>query len=505
MFVAVLALYPIRAADQLPHTPMTEDGFYMLTVARQLATGHGISYDGVHATDGVQPAVLFLYAPAFLISRDPFVRPQRIVLALELALFVASALVCGRIAASIAPDRPRESAAVATLWWLSSYPIFRHSLNGLETGLYLLGQLLLLLWILRHRSELASTRGAMRLGVFLGLLVLVRVDAVFLVASVAIAYVMRWGRPLALVDRVRLAMICSGAAALVAGGWFVRSVLLFGTLMPSSGAAQSQHVTAALNLQRLLAALSQPLFPALLLPVGLRFSWSGAICWLAVLALAWALVARVAGRRLVSAATDAWLPFWLAATAWSFFYVLAFGAPHFMERYLVPFAVPVVPLLAVTLARALRAGRMASRIVGAAWAIAIAIALTQHGLRLGGSQLATRNRHYLAQYGQLTAPLPPNVVVGAAQSGTVGFFHPKTVNLDGKLNRQALAALRSGELWRYVDESDIEYVIDWPQWVNDAIGPRKDGWEKVGEADGFEAWRRVQKKDAASVLRSARP
>lgn len=490
ILLAVLALYPLRAAEQLPQTPMTEDGFYMLTVARHLAAGHGVSYDGVHPTDGVQPAVLLLYTPAFL-AGDPIVVPQRIVLAIELALFIVSALVCGRIASAIAPELPREAGAVATLAWLSSIPIFRHSFNGLETGLYLAGQLLLLLWIIRHRSRLASPWHALRLGVLLGILALVRVDAVFLVIGVALAYLIAWARPLAFLHRVRLGAIASGAAAMVAGGWFVRSWLLFGTVMPSSGAAQSQMLTPATNVQRLIAALAQPLFPALL-PVSIRFSWYAAV-WLALLCGAWAIVGRAAGRRVDRSAMDAWWPFCFAGAAWSLFYVFAFGAPHFIERYLAPLAVPLVPLVSVMLARALCQGRAAARLVGAAWVVSMGLALAEHAVLLRDSGLATRNWNFVAQYGQLATALPPGAIVGAAQSGTLGFFHPGTVNLDGKVNRSALVARRSGELWRYVDESDIEYLIDWPSVIEQAVGPYTGKWAKVGEAAGFEAWHRVRK------------
>jgi hypothetical protein len=61
----------------------------------------------------------------------------------------------------------------------------------------------------------------------------------------------------------------------------------------------------------------------------------------------------------------------------------------------------------------------------------------------------------------LEASVPADTWVGAFQSGTIGFFHDRTINLDGKVNPEALAATTSHRLNEYVLESPIEYLVDW--------------------------------------------
>ena len=57
----------------------------------------------------------------------------------------------------------------------------------------------------------------------------------------------------------------------------------------------------------------------------------------------------------------------------------------------------------------------------------------------------------------------------APQSGTLGFFHDRTINLDGKVNPDALRAkLAEGGVIPYVVRNNkIEYIADWAgfaQW-----------------------------------------
>jgi hypothetical protein len=58
--------------------------------------------------------------------------------------------------------------------------------------------------------------------------------------------------------------------------------------------------------------------------------------------------------------------------------------------------------------------------------------------------------------------VPKTTWVGAIQTGTLGFFHDRTINLDGKVNPYALkASIEDGHVLNYVLRSDIHYLVDW--------------------------------------------
>ncbi len=66
--------------------------------------------------------------------------------------------------------------------------------------------------------------------------------------------------------------------------------------------------------------------------------------------------------------------------------------------------------------------------------------------------------------------VPDNVWIAAVQTGTVGFFHDRTYNLDGKVSPAALEARLEDRIFDYVLERPIEYLIDWAgiaSWVED--------------------------------------
>ena len=63
---AVLAL---RSNALVSTRPYIDDAFYILSCARQIALGNGLTADGVHLTNGVQPLIVLLDVPFFLLSR----------------------------------------------------------------------------------------------------------------------------------------------------------------------------------------------------------------------------------------------------------------------------------------------------------------------------------------------------------------------------------------------------------------------------------------------------
>src|SRR5438045_6255440 len=47
-----------------------DDAFYILTVARNVAFGRGITIDGAHLSNGFQPLIAALYSVAFWLACD---------------------------------------------------------------------------------------------------------------------------------------------------------------------------------------------------------------------------------------------------------------------------------------------------------------------------------------------------------------------------------------------------------------------------------------------------
>jgi hypothetical protein len=57
--------------------------------------------------------------------------------------------------------------------------------------------------------------------------------------------------------------------------------------------------------------------------------------------------------------------------------------------------------------------------------------------------------------------VPAEMWIGAIQTGTIGFFHDRTINLDGKVNRYAHDAIREGRIAEYTLATPVEYLADW--------------------------------------------
>jgi hypothetical protein len=87
---------PTPFADLLDK-PLGEDAFYMLSVARNLGTGHGMSYGGV-ATSGVQPLATYMYASIYWLSAHAHLRDTaslRLILIVNVVLLIVTGCLTG--------------------------------------------------------------------------------------------------------------------------------------------------------------------------------------------------------------------------------------------------------------------------------------------------------------------------------------------------------------------------------------------------------------------------
>lgn len=451
----------------------TEDGYLMLTIARNLALGAGMSISaGTVATNGTQPLATLLYAGCFwLVGAE---RAAGVALALLLQLAVAAVaagllFVLGR-AVFGAGARGRWLAAFTAALWFSAPLVVRHSMNCLETGLHAACGLGALLAVLRAAERPAPAYAAWAAaGALLGVAFWARNDAVLLCAAVGAAHLLGWtsARPSKPAQRFAELAAAGAAALAVALPWLVHNAVRFGNIVPVSGQAEALHVAFASNLARVPTKLVEYLLVVVPIPAVVEEAASFLI--LCTLGIAGVVAALAFWARPEPGVRRAVLSIGAGyAAALCLFYGLFFGAGHFMSRYLFPLS-PLLALLLVFVAR--RSGSRAPRFVQVAGSVALVVLVAAYGLRL----YARGAQH---EHGQVIdwveAHVAPEVWVGAVQTGTLGFFHDRTVNLDGKVNPVALAHRRVDTIPRYVVDSDIDFLVDWAgiaSWIDkDPIG-----------------------------------
>lgn len=506
---AILLLLPalalLRPGRALMDLPFTEDGFLALGIARNIGTGLGITHDGVHATNGFQPLWVFLMAPAYAAAEFLGIDPLRLVLLAHLAVFAGTGLL---LASTVERSlrRPGDGARDDLLLWTTAFLFFAapltymHGFNGLETGL----SLLLLTSVARTAlsTDFLSPTGAVRLGAVLGAAVLARVDAALLVAALTAA-VVTVPRDVPLAARLRAAGVVGGTAALVSSPWWILSVSISGTPVPTSAAAQSDLGVEGTRVVHALQALLSNVFP---------WIYAGRVAAPSVAYVHYALTAAAAGALLLRGGRGIgiglprpreWTSRGRTFGAGCALFVASLLAGYtttsfawrFYERYLAPVALVAVALLGIAATRRARRsfGSRAPRRAALATAVLAACGpVAALSLYYGGPT----GRHPFVSYylrdqlALVEAHAPAGDLVGAWQSGTLGYARPRVVNLDGKVNPEALR--HRERMPEYLDREGVRWFCDWEWCVHACLGedPALAGWERVGESGIFELWRR---------------
>jgi hypothetical protein len=239
---AVAALSPVAAraralfAAQGPDTAvglLFDDAYYYLTIAANLAETGRSTFDGIELTNGYQPLWLaILAALARLVGTPPF----RLFFAtcLLVYLLVASAVVAAVVQGwRGARDAMALAVAVPLGILYGDRLIF---LGGLETVLFAPLAVALLRAIERAGDDPASLR---RLGGWLALAVLVRLDAFALVTSTLFVTWLGSRRGGGRTISLRQLAWGFGPAVATLAVYFAVNAVVFGTALPVSGLAKA--------------------------------------------------------------------------------------------------------------------------------------------------------------------------------------------------------------------------------------------------------------------------
>jgi hypothetical protein len=464
IFGFLFRVFPLALGEEwITQFFVTEDGYLMLTLARNLAIGLGLSVsEGTIASNGVQPLATLMYSAGFWLVDGDKLGGVAIVLVLMVLFWVASVLAVKRFAASLmGPEAVILPWAVAALW--ASGPLSaRHSMNALETGLYVLVVVVFVLIFGRIAVQARRlTMGEMlTLGGLAGLAFWARNDAVFLIAALLfVRFVFALRLPEVGFVRAVVEGAVPGVVSLVIGlPWLLHNKIYFGSFVPISGTSQSFAAPIGGNFDILPGKLFETMFPMLPVPGSIESLIPvQVVLWLIVLVIwgsfVWRIVREGHPMRL------AVLGYSLFAVLQCVYYGTFFGAPHFLSRYLFPLS-PLLVTAAVAQAAWLGARMRAPRLAEMAVAGAILLGVvTTARLLLPGHH----DQGHFQVVDWVQENVPDEDWVSAVQTGTLGFWHDRTINLDGKVNPQALQALLTeGHFYTYVvSNPQIRWLADW--------------------------------------------
>lgn len=479
---------------------VADDAFYYFTIARNLASGHGATFDGLAPTNGFHPLWLLLLTPLFAVARALQLGSWSAVhLALSLCalLDLVSGVLLWRFLRRL--GCPRGAHWAAAVWFLSPFTVLL-SLRGMESALTVT---LFAAWItLVARAFEAGARvrglpaagawdlpgagwGAL-LGLATGLAFLARTDngpfLGFALAVVAGGAALRargtWMRAL------RFVLAAGIVAAAVALPWFLWNVAVFGSPWQVSGAVKLQNPQVFGHV---------PGDPGSILRFLVAFVWVPAFfaagesmkhraAFLAIATVQWVVLAALLpllGRALWRPRTPATrgLAAGLAA------YVLAHAVVYtlVLRSYVVWYAtVPVfiVAALFAGLAAQSLLGRLAPAARSALAAGALLVAAATFAQYFFATRVKPRGEELVVRpiLTKIARLAPGARTVGVFNAGAAGYFAPEigpftVVNLDGLVNNAAAGAWQEGRYFEYL-EGRVDVVInDADATLNFLLGP----------------------------------
>ncbi len=482
IFVGVAArLFPFISFDErLFWQYITEDGYLLQTVARNMAIGLGMSTaEGTMPTNGVQPLATFLFSALHFIAGGS--KKSGIALVSLFSVLVSAGAgyyaykVASRVFAGI--RHGRELAIVSAAMWFAAPHTITHSMNGLETGIYFFAILFTFNYYLAAISGSSpplTLSQRLMLGLLMGFTFLARNDAVFFIGGLLLAHFLvgdekdGGGRRHRLVDCLMVGIV----SLLVASPWLINNYTLFGSIVPVSGISESRDAHFGQNLSGIPAQLFNSVF--LFAPLPGSTQRTPLVILVSIISVALSLAGFwLFAARFTLSSRRYFLGSLIFSAGICSYYGLIFGAPHFLSRYLSPLSpllwlatsASVFFLLNLLFHTFKAFHRIAFSIVLILTLDATAFAYTDfaRGYSKGTSQMHVQVVKWVQ------GNVPDSQWVGAPQTGTLGFFHDRTINLDGKVNPLALRAiLEKGNVLEYVRNSKINYIADWygvADWV----------------------------------------
>ncbi|MCK9995760.1 MAG: hypothetical protein KAH56_05725 [Candidatus Krumholzibacteria bacterium] len=479
VLVLVLALF--GSENQLMAC-LKDDGYYYLVLARNMATGHGATFDGLGPTNGFHPLWAMCLTPLYFGDPESLFGPVRAMIVLALALHLGAALAIRR-----AVDRFADSgvATIAALLYVGNPLALYLVVSGMESPVVALTVAMLATASIRLQQgdlRIDKMGDALQVGALCGLCMLTRTEMIMF-AGLVLAQAVLWpavGTVRSWSDRLRGGLAAGLTAIVMVAPWLIWNLWRFGSVIQVSAKAHHLHMESVRGFSqaggqaglvglgnRLLTIHRGSLSERLPLP-----SEIVAVILVAMLALVvWWLVAMLSPKESRRYFLERLR--WLAAPL---LYAAGFVAASFLilgnfrSWYAAGPLTVVAIFVAVPLGRALlslsapRRGRLVSGLISGFYVLGM-LALGPVFLNEINYEAGKTNCWWEAAEVVATTTAPGERVA-SFNSGTFGYLAPRqVVNLDCVVNNRALPYLADKRLPDFIEENDILFIIDDPSYV----------------------------------------
>jgi len=450
-----LSSFPSKMSDHnlFPYLcvrPISEDGFYMLTVADNIAKGKGITYNYNQPTTGIQPLATFVYAGiakfTYLFNEDKALLARSVIVysALLELLFM---LVIFKITSLIAPYISKKKLLfLSGIFTILNFNLFLYFNNGLETGLYLtcLGCTIIYSFNFINKPDY---KHATLFGLIAGITALARLDflaifAVFILASLI-------GKKI----EFNKVLTIGSVTLLTISPWLLYVFSVTGTIFQSSILAQSNlalHTTITEKLYFLITALLQHLLPLF---------FTSFKDWILFTAFPFMIlfIIYMYKKGLFKTVYASEMLHWFLGIFFLVPLYFTFSAAHwFYIRYFTPLFLIFIPYTIILLNHLYRINIKRPCLIVSSICLMLFFGQTYHHIHA-----VKVGNHQCMRINFIKKNFKSDERIGVWQSGATGYFCPNVVNLDGKMNSVADKYNRADNSFRYIDSTRINVLIEW--------------------------------------------
>lgn len=438
----------------LAERPITEDGFYALKVAWNIGNGDGVVYNFSQPTTGIQPLFVFLTSGLAFINKifngdkNTFLR---LVILFSGSIQILFVFILFMLSLLLSPLASKNKLFfISILVVLYNFKLFLNFFNGLETGLYLVLLGLCIYKTFKLLESKPSLSNNILFGFLLGVTALARLD--FIIIAVTLILLLMYNKKISFNDLI----VISISLTFVLTPWFLYVLSIQNSIIPTSAVIQSGISTSEFSYR-----IDQFIFS--LLSNFVPFYHTGltkTILFYPIAIVVITLIIKYKRQLLLKYWNNEVLKYWIISISLILVIYLIFASqPYFYFRYI---SIPSVITLPFFIVLIFEYFEKKSKLINFTLQSIIIIfffinIFYYFHIPKNVTGLAVRPiyiQNHLHMYKK----------IGMAQSGISGFFFDNIINLDGKVNFQALKAIKSNNLYQYINDEKIDVLIEWNEW-----------------------------------------